>query len=240
MTRPCSARLLTTPLLGLALAACGGQADGDLPFSTRNDSTPVLATLAEPTGTGSAQLRSGDLSGARATYESMLTADPERLSALNDLAVTYYLAGRLDAARELLDEVVAGGGARDQQAALVNLGELYAIEGYVSAAQAYFESARSIDPSSPTPSYALGLLADARGDGQGALALVREALKSDETGSARLNHAFLCPEERAHLDALVAEAQGERDQAAEHWRELKSGRWPALAVAAQRHLDETQ
>jgi len=198
----------------------------------------VLATLASPPGTGSERLRAGDLSGARAAFEARLAEDPERLAPLNDLAVGYSLAGHLDAARRLLDEVVASGSPREQQAALVNLGELYAIEGYLTAAQAYFESARGIDPARPEPVYALALLADARGELAGARAALGEALRLDEGGAARAGFAYVYPEERQHLSALLAERSGERGAAEAAWKELAAGRFPALAATAERHLAE--
>ncbi len=222
------------PLAVVALAACGGAMDRALPV----DAAPVVATLAAPAGAGAAQLRSGDLAGARTTFEAALTADPLQLGALNDLAVSYSLEGHRDAARRLLDEVVASGGPREQQAALVNLGELYAIEGYVSAAQAYFESARGIDPSRAEPLYALALLADSRGDLAGGRAALAEAVRLDEAGASRSSFAYVYPEERLHLSALLAERTGDRTQADAAWRELSQGRFPALAAAADRHLLE--
>jgi len=224
----------TAALAALALAACGGQVDAPL----RAAATPLCATLASAPAAGAAQILAGDRAQARAAFESALAQDPDRLSALNDLAVSYYLDGRFEAARQLLDEVVARGTAREQQAALVNLGELYALDGYVSAARAYLESARGIDASRPEPLYAQGLLADARGDSAAALGLVREALRLDEGGAARQGLTFVYPEERTHLEALLADALGDRDLALARWRDLKAGRFPALAAAAQRHLEE--
>jgi FimV-like protein len=168
-------------------------------------------------------------------FEADLTHDPDRLSALNDLAVSYVLDGHGDAARRLLDEVVASGDPAEQQAALVNLGELYAAEGYLAAAQAYLETARSLDPSRPEPLYALALLADARGDLAAARATLREALRRDEGGAARAAFAYVYPEERVHLEALVAEQVGDR-VAQERWRDLAGGRFAPLTAAAERHL----
>jgi Flp pilus assembly protein TadD len=196
----------------------------------------VLAALASPPGAGPERLRAGDLAGARASFEADLARDPDGLGALNDLAVTYLLEGHADAASRLLDEVVAKGGVPDQQAALVNLGELYATQGYVSAAQAYLETARSLDAAQPEPWYALALLADARGDLERARRSLREAVLRDETGAGRATLAYLYPEERAHLEALVAELAGDGAVAAERWRALASGRFAALAAAAERHL----
>ncbi len=219
-------------MLALVIAGCGGaEARQDL----HGDGAPLLATLASPAGIGADRLRAGDLAGARATFEGALAQDPDRLSALNDLAVSYVLDGHGDAARRLLDEVVAAGTPAEQQAALVNLGELYSSEGYVSAAQAYLDTARSIDPQRPEALYALALLADARGDLAGARALLRDAQRRDEAGSARAALAFVFPEERVHLDALVAEAAGD-PAARDRWRELGAGRFAALAAAAERHL----
>ncbi len=219
----------------LALAACGGAAE---PSARRPEAAPVVAALASPSGPGSEELRAGRLEQARSRYESVLAQDPERLSALNDLAVSYALEDRRDAARSLLDEVVAHGTSRDQVLALVNLGELYALDGYLTAAQAHLETARSIDPLRAEPVYALALLADARGDGAGAAALAREALLLDESGGARARLAYLRGEERTHLEALLAEARGDREAALARWRELRAGGYPVLAAAAQRHLDQ--
>lgn len=226
-----------SPILAAAaavvLAACGG---ADPRPATRGDALPVLATVASAPGAGSDRLRAGDLAGARAAFEAALAAHPDRLAALNDLAVSYFLEGHAEAARRLLDEVVASGTAREQQAALVNLGELYAAEGYVSAAQAYLETARAIDPTRPEAWYALALLADGRGDGDRARGAVAEALRLDDGGAARAAFAYVYPEERLHLEALIAEHGGDRAEAAARWRELSSGRFAALAAAAERHL----
>ncbi len=215
----------------LVLAGCGGP---ETRFSA--DASPVLATLATYGGGGAAQLRAGDLSGARASFEASLTADPDRLGALNDLAVSYALEGHGEAARRLLDEVVANGSPREQQAALVNLGELHAVDGYVTIAQAYFESARGVDPSRPEPLYALALLADSRGDRAGAAALLREALQLDDGAAARASFAYVYPEERLHLDALLAEQAGDRARAEALWRALSEGRFAGLAQVAERRL----
>jgi tetratricopeptide (TPR) repeat protein len=220
-------------LLSLAvLSACGGAAD----VRVAQDAAPLLSVLTSPGGTGAERIRAGDLAGARNAYEAALAADPDRLGALNDLAVAYALEGHGQAARRLLDEVVSGGDLREQQAALVNLGELHAAEGYLSAAQACLETARSLDPGRPDPWYALALLADSRGELAAARPLLRQAVELDATGDARLAFAFVHPEERVHLLALVAELEGDRVQAGALWRELSQGRFPALVAAAERHL----
>ncbi len=224
---------IAAALASLALAACGGAEPRP---AAREDAAPMLATLASPPGAGSERVRAGDLAGARASFEASLAADPDRLAALNDLAVSYLLEGHADAARRLLDEVVASGKPREQQAALVNLGELYAAEGYVSAAQAYLETARAIDATRPEPWYALALLADGRGEQDRAHAALVEALRLDDGGAARAAFAYVYPEERAHLEALVAEAAGDRALAGARWRELSGSRFAALAAAAERHL----
>jgi Tfp pilus assembly protein PilF len=228
---PSLPRHVAAAVLALALAACG-VADVRSPG---RDASPLVALLATPGGAGAERLRAGDLQAARATFEAELDTDPDRLGALNDLAVTYVLEGHADAARRLLDEVVSNGAARDQQAGLVNLGELYAAEGYLSAAKAYLETARGIDPARPEPWYALALLADSRGDLQGARAALREALRLDD-GAARSAFAFVYVEERMHLDAMVAEQVGDRSAARTGWRALAGGRFPALSAAAERHL----
>jgi Flp pilus assembly protein TadD len=217
-----------------ALFACGGEVES---LPRRTDGAPLLATLAGE-APSTRELRAGRLLEARARLEGTLAADPDRVAALNDLAVSYYLEARFDAARQLLEEAVNRGGAREQQAALVNLAELYAVDGYLTAAQAYLGSARAIDPARPEPAYALALLADARGDRVGALALIRSALRADDGGAARRHFAFAYSEERTHLEALVAEASGDTAGADARWRELRAGRFPALAQAAQKHLDE--
>lgn len=218
--------------LAVLLAACGG-AEPRLP---RDQAAPLLATLANPAGPGPGRLRAGDLSGARVAFEADLAQDPDALGALNDLAVSYFLEGHADAARRLLDEVVAKGDLAEQQAALLNLAEAYAVEGYLSAAQAYLETARGLDPSRPGPWYALALLADARGDLDRARSTLGEALARDDDGAARAAFAYVYPEERVHLEALVAEQAGDAALAQERWRALAAGRFAALAAAAERHL----
>lgn len=227
---------LSIPVLAVAsLAACGGQLDAT---PARSDGTPVLATLASPAGPGTERLRAGDLAGARAHYEGTLAKEPDSVAALNDLAVSYYLEGRRDSARSLLEEVIARGGPAEEQAALVNLGELYALDGYLSAAQAYFESARSTDQRRATPLYALALLADGRGDTDSARALMKDAMRLDDAGEERARMIFVYPEERQHLDAMAAEAGGDLSLAQERWLSLKAGRIPALTQAARRHVGD--
>jgi hypothetical protein len=219
----------------LALAACGGQVE---PAPRRSDAAPLLAVLAAPAAPGARELRAGRMAEARGRLEATLTADPDRASALNDLALTYYLEARLEAARQLLEEVVARGGAREQQTALVNLAEVYALDGYANAALAYLGSARAIDPARPEPAYALALLADARGDRAATAVALKDALRADEGGAARRDFAFAYSEERIHLEALIAESSGDAVLAEARWRELRGGRFPVLAQAAQRHLAE--
>jgi tetratricopeptide (TPR) repeat protein len=218
-------------LLAALTAACGGSAD---PRVT-GDETPLLVTIGSG-GAGADQLRAGDLAQGRAALEAALSADPDHLFALNDLAASYLLEGHGEAARRLLDEVVARGRPREQQAALLNLGELYALEGYLDAAGPYLETARALDRSRPEPWYALALLSDARGDLAGARTAVRTALRLDESGAARAALAYAYPEERVHLEALVAEQVGDRSLAVARWRELAQGRFAPLAAAAERHL----
>jgi tetratricopeptide (TPR) repeat protein len=215
----------------LATAACG-TADPRQP----QDAVPVLATLSSASGAGAERLRAGDLQAARGAYEGALASRPDVLAPLNDLAVSYLLEGHAEAARRLLDEVVATGSAAEQQAALVNLGELYALDGHETAAQAYLETARGLDPARAGPWYALALLADVRGDLVAARAALREALRLDEGGAARAELAYVYAEERAHLEALIAEQAGDAGAAAARWRELSAGRFAGLATVAERHL----
>jgi Flp pilus assembly protein TadD len=222
-------------LAALVAASCGGQWEAER-TPGRVDAAPLMAVVTQSSNAGMTELRSGNLAGARSAFELALGADPNQVAALNDLAVAYYLEERFDAARQLLDEVVARGGAREQQAALVNLGELCALDGYVSAAQAHLASARGLDPTRPEPLYALSLLSDARGDGASARAQLKEALRLDEGGRARQGLAFAYPEERLHLEALLAELVGDREEASVRWREIETGRFAVLAAAARRHL----
>ena len=225
------ARNFLLPALAL-VAACGGQDP-----ALRTGGVPVAGLLVRSSGPGTAEIRSGQLAAARSGFESVIRGDPERMDALNDLAVAYHLDGHSEAARQLLDEVVVRGVPREQQAALVNLADLYAGDGFLTAAQAHLEAAREIDPGRAEPAWALALLADARGDAE-ATRLAAEALRLDADGASRRFLVFESPEERVHFEALAAEAAGDRTCAQARWRELRAGRVPALAQAAQRHLGE--
>jgi tetratricopeptide (TPR) repeat protein len=189
-------RLVASAALTFALAACGG---GLEPLPPRADAVPAPLMLAA--GAPAAGL--AEPAAARARYEAALARNPEELSALNDLAIAYLVEGRPEAARQLLDEVVAHGAPREQQAALVNLCALYAREGYLAAAVAHCETARDIDPARPEPHYVLALLDAARGDRLQALASVREALRLDDGGAARSSFVHLPPGAQAALDALT-------------------------------------
>jgi Flp pilus assembly protein TadD len=231
MPIPRSARYPILAALAL-LAACGGQ-----DASVRAGAVPVAGVLVIASGPGTAELRSGQLVAARAGFESLVRGNPERMDALNDLAVAYHLEGHSEAARQLLDEVVARGTPREQQAALVNLADLYAADGFLTAAQAHLEAARALDETRPEPAWAMALLADARGDADAAR-VAAEAGRLDPDRGARRYLVFSSPEERSHFEALSAEAAGDGAAAAVHWRELRSGRYPALVQLAQRHLVE--
>ena len=224
--------------LALALAAACGGAPGAQDDELSRGAVAALAVLAQPEGAAGADLRAGRPVQARALLEASLAREPDDLAALNDLAVSYALEARAGAARTLLEEVLARGGSADGQAALVNLGGLYAREGYLEAAAAHLASARAVDPARPEPLYALALLADARGDASAAQAALRAALEADRGGVARRRLAFAQPEARLQLEALVAEEEGEAALAAQRFRELAAGRFPLLAQAAARHLAE--
>lgn len=226
-----AARIL--PALALVLAACGGELE---PAAPRAGAAPLAAALASPAAAPSAALRAGRPGEARAALEAALARDPEAAGALNDLAVTYAAEERFDAARQLFEEALARSGAPEQQAALVNLAELYALDGYLPAAQAHLDAAQAVDPSRPGPRYAAALLADARGDRAAAATALQAALDADRSGAARRDLVFVYPEEKLHLDALVAEAAGD-PAAPARWRELARGRFPSLAQAAARHLE---
>jgi len=217
------------------LAACGGQPERS--FSPHAEGVPLFVMVSS-TGAAVNELRAGRLAGARTQLEEALTRNPDGLSSLSDLALSYAMEERFDAARHLLEEVLARGTLRDQQVALVNLGELYALEGYLTAAAAHLSSALAIDPGRAEPAYALWLLSDVRGDRAGAALFQREALEADRSGAARKDLIFLYPEERLHVEALVAEGSGEVGNATSRWRELARGRFQTLAQVAQRHLEE--
>jgi FimV-like protein len=229
MSFPRSARLVLLPALAL-VAACGGQDP-----SVRAGGFPVAGVLVRMSGPGSAEGSCPARTSARAGFESLVRGNPERMDALNDLAVAYHLDGHSEAARQLLDEVVARGTPREQQAALVNLADLYAGEGFLQAAQAHLDAAREIDPGRAEPAWAQALLADARGDAE-APRLAAEALRLDVDGGSRRFLVFGSPEERIHLEALSAEASGDRAVALARWRELRAGRAPSLVQVALRHL----
>jgi tetratricopeptide (TPR) repeat protein len=180
---------------------------------------------------------SGTLTEARARLEAQLAVDPDRLGVLVDLATTWQLEGRPEAAQALLDEVVSRGAPRDQQTALVNLAALYCEDGYQTAAAAYLEAAHDVDPTRPEPHYALALLASGRDDRARAHSHLREALRLDSGGASRAALVIAHPEAAQHLEALLAEARGEPEQAVLRWREVSRGSFPALARIAERRLE---
>jgi tetratricopeptide (TPR) repeat protein len=226
-------RLIAASSLAI-LAACGGTAEPTPRVAT---GVPLVGMLANPDGPGALDLRRGRAQDARSQIEAALARDPDG-AALSDLALCYAAEERFDAARQLLDEALSRRPAREQQAALVNLAELYAVDGYLSAAEAHLASARAVDPARPEPLYAIALLASARGDRAAARDATREALRADEGGAVRRGLAYIYPEERLHLAALVAWVSGDAARSEARWRELARSRFPTLAQVAQRHLEE--
>jgi tetratricopeptide (TPR) repeat protein len=220
-------RLVASAGLLVALAACGGAPE---PMPRRVEALPAVVLAGDASA-----LR--DPAGARPRLEAALAKDPGALTALSDLALTWFADDRLESARQLLDLVVARGSPRDQQLALVNLAATYAEDGYLQAAIAHCEAARDIDPGRPEAYYALALLASGRGERERAAAVAREALRLDDGGATRASLAYLHPEARLHLEAVLAEARGEAEAASARWRELRGGRFPALAAAAERRLE---
>jgi len=192
---------------------------------SRAQAAPLAAVLAQADGPGIAEIRAGDLSAARSGFEASLRADPDRMAALNDLAVGYYLAGRVEAARQLLDEVLAHGEPPEQLAALVNLGELCALEGYLTAAQAYLESAVGIDGARAEPRIALALLADARGDPD-ATRLLREAMRLD-AGARPAGRSSSLTRRGGSTWRRSPRRRRDRAAAADRWRDLRAGVFPS-------------
>ena len=215
-------------LAALALSACGGGVEAT---PRPGDALPGVLVAASDVA-----LPAANLAEARARLEAGLAADPDELGLLVDLATTWRLEGRPEAAQALLDEVVSRGAPREQQAALVNLACLYAEDGYQTAAAAYLETARDVDPARPEPHYALALLASGRADPARADAELREALRLDPDGAARATLVFARPEAAQHMEALLAEASGDADGAALRWREVARGSFPSLAQIAERRL----
>src|SRR5512147_556218 len=108
--RASPARPLFAAALGVALlVGCGGAADD----SRSPESAPLAVTLGS-SGLAADKVRAGDLATARTVLEASLAADPDKLSALNDLGATYLLEGHREAARRLLDEVVEQGTPQEQ------------------------------------------------------------------------------------------------------------------------------
>jgi tetratricopeptide (TPR) repeat protein len=222
-----SRRLVTAAFAALVLSACGG---GGEAAPRTGDALPGVLIAASDGFAGES------LAAARGRLEAQLATDPDRLDVLVDLATTWQLEGRPEAAQALLDEVVSRGAPEDQQAALVNLAALYAEDGYQAAAAAYLETARDVDPARAEPHYALALLASGRDQHAKALAHLKEALRLDPSGAARAALVFARPEAAQHLEALLAEARADAGEAALRWREVARGSFPALAHVAEKRL----
>ena len=201
----------------------------------RADAVPAPAVLT------SRGRRLADPAGARARLEATLARNPDELGALNDLAVTYLAEGRADAARQLLDEVVARGGAREQQAALLNLAAIYAQDGYQTAAsRARRDGAGDRPLAARAALRARAARERARRPRAGARPGARGAAARRGRRRARGVRAVYAGGAAAPRGARSRRPAGTTRAAAARWRELRAGSFPALAAAADRRLDPRQ
>lgn len=188
--------------------------------------------------------RFGEYPQARASFERALQLDPTLLEAHVQLAMVLGASGEVDAAIGHLSSAIDGYGESVTAAqALFLRGTLYQEQGHGDKAVSDFEQSIRVQPASPKPYLALGILRGQRGDVAGGLDALKKAVElapADPEAQFRLGSLYLRsgqavsavphlreavrlrPGERARLYALARalQASGEVDAAAPILQEL--------------------
>ncbi|MFT7624475.1 MAG: tetratricopeptide (TPR) repeat protein [Myxococcota bacterium] len=180
----------------------------------------------------------GDDTGAAEQYGAILKRYPREPSSLNNMGCISYRAGDLDEAREYHMAAFEAAGSNRRLAAIAwsNVGEIDMLRGDYLQAENKWHEALATSKRFAAGHFNLAVLYDIQGKGEQSARHMRTALDIDEQGVTRWNTSWFTPEWKTHFDALIAEADGQRDTAQGLWQRLQDADEKALARTAGRHL----
>jgi tetratricopeptide (TPR) repeat protein len=186
--------------------------------------------------------RKGDIRDAMEQYQQVLEVAPNMPAAHNNLGGLYYrqedfLRARAETEIALAAETNPHGRA----IALANLAEFDELQGHLTDAEEKLNQALDMAPNDAPPYYSLAVLYDVMGRTDAARTMMKYALEIDVHGAVWRSTSYVWPELQIHVQALAADAQGDKAGATEAWSQLQTidqaGKmhWTELHAAVQAH-----
>jgi len=127
----------------------------------------------------------GDTAGAIKSYQTALSFEPDNVSALKDLGVTYAASGKNAEAEKVFDRAMA---LAPDALTSYNLAKVKYDLGKAAEALPFAKKAVDLSPSVSLYQYQLGLTAEKTGDVDGALLAYSKAAELDKKAvDARVN-----------------------------------------------------
>ena len=183
-------------------------------------------------------LQADEDDAAEAVYLDVLEAHPDNEVALNNLGNIEYMRLDFEAAQSRYEQIVRASTATQtgRSIALANLAELFQIRGDSASAESLYDDSIEARPDAPWGYMGLAATLDVLGDYDGALDSMTEGWTRDQNGLSRLNTRFYKPEWAWQRDALIAEVEGEWEDAAALWAQVHEGEVKTLRAPAAWHL----
>jgi tetratricopeptide (TPR) repeat protein len=175
---------------------------------------------------------------AKTRYERILKASPMSAGALNNLGGVYYRAHDLATARAYFEAAYVNAGTWRRAAAISwsNVGEVDVLEGDYEAAEDKLLEAANISKGYAGADFGLASLYDLMDKGELSKRHFAKAMALDSHGVTRWNFYFYNTEWENYFKALLAEHQGNEQEAKALWVELLDADEERLQKRAESHL----
>jgi len=183
-----------------------------------------------------AWMHAGQPDEAELLYREVLAAEPDNGTALNNLSTVRYLERDLEGTMELLEAVLERSRQpRLEAIALSNVAEVLMLRGDYANAEAHYRSAFEAFPEGGFSHFGLAALENVRGRHDAALDEAITGWDLDRAGMDRHHEYFMDEEWRWQRDALVAEAEGQHEDALDLWDMVAHGNVKRLVLPARAH-----
>ncbi|HIN86842.1 MAG TPA: tetratricopeptide repeat protein [Myxococcales bacterium] len=176
---------------------------------------------------------------AKERYARILERHPTAPGALNNMGGIYYRAHDLVKARAYFESAYVNGRMwrRGSAIAWSNVGEVDFIEGDYEAAEDKLKEAAGMSKAFAGADFSLGCLYDVMGKHELSKRHIALAMKNDQNGVTRWNSYHYTTEWEAHFNALIAEHDGNEQEAKALWTGLLNADEERLQASARRHLN---
>lgn len=198
----------------------------------------------EPKGTAGrlalayVHLQAAEYDEAEDLYDDVLAMDPANSVALNNLGNIYYMRRDLSGAQEHFERILALEhlSRYSESIAFANLAELYQLRGGYEDAEYLYGQAIQAMPEGAWSYMGQAALFDLLGEHDRAVDTMIDGWERDRNRLTRLNMHFYQPEWYWHRDALIAQIEGEVDEARRLWTRVLRGEVDGLRAVARHHL----